>query len=278
MVTITAYQTPQQFLDATAKVLEQKELVNNLTLGIPNGFADKTKQYPGCVFINAFEDGQLQATSIKTISKALVSGFTQNTDALRALASYYLDHNIDLSGAVGEGFYSTMFAEFYGKPQVRTRTMIVHELKVVNPLPLAPGTLEIADAEDIELITQWTLNFEEDAKTFPKQSAEQVLKSTQARIASGSIFKWIDREEVVSIAAIVRRTKNMGIVGLVYTPDKLRGKGYATGTVQKLSEYILQNGFSGCGLFTDKSNPTSNHIYKKIGYSPLTEFADIEFE
>ena len=98
------------------------------------------------------------------------------------------------------------------------------------------------------------------------------------RIGLGTIFKWIDNNEIVSIAAIVRKTKNAGIVGLVYTPGKFRGRGYATSCVQKISELILSNGYSYCGLFTDKSNPTSNYIYKKIGYLPTIEFSDIEYE
>ena len=32
-----------------------------------------------------------------------------------------------------------------------------------------------------------------------------------------------------------------------------------------------------CGLFTDASNPTSNSIYKKIGYQPIAYFTDVEF-
>ena len=279
MTSITSYKTPQQFLNDTETVLEKTELENNLILGLSNGFTDKNKEYPGCVFINAMdENGQIQGTSIKTISKAIVSGITKNVGAIKALADYYQSNNIDLTGVVGENFYSTEFARHYGTRQIRTRGMIVHELKTVYQLPLVNGRLEIAGTGDIELITQWTLNFEEDVKTFPKQSAEQALKSTQLRIALGNIFKWVDKEEIVSIAAIVRKTKTIGFVGLVYTPAEFRGKGYATSSVQKLSEHILQNGFTCCGLFTDKSNPTSNHIYKKIGYKPLTEFADIEFE
>jgi uncharacterized protein len=82
---------------------------------------------------------------------------------------------------------------------------------------------------------------------------------------------------MVAVAAINRKTKNAGIIGLVYTPIEYRRKGYATSHVRKLSEYILQKGFTYCGLFTDKANPTSNHIYKKIGYEPITEFVDIGY-
>jgi hypothetical protein len=278
MTTVTSYKTPQEFLDNTEKILEQRELENNLILGLCNGFADKSKVYDGCVFINTFADNQIQASSIKTISKAIVSGTTKDIRHIKSLADYYIDNGIQLIGAVGESFYSCEFSNFYGKRQVGERTMIVHKLISVNSLPLAPGNLVTATLNDIDLLTDWTINFEQDAQTFPKQSREQILKSIQTRVSLGNIFKWIDNDEIVSIAAIVRKTKNAGIVGLVYTPDKLRGRGYATSCVQKLSELILSSGYRYCGLFTDKSNPTSNHIYKKIGYLPTIEFTDIEYE
>ena len=278
LTTVTSYNTPKEFLGDSEKILEQRALENNLILGICNGFADKSKVYDGCVFINAFANNQIQASSIKTISKAIVSGTTQDIHHIKSLADYYLDKGIHLSGAIGESFYSIEFSKFYGKGQVGARTLIVHKLVSVNSLPIAPGNLVPAILNDIDLLTDWIINFEEDTQTFPKQSRAQILKSTQARVELGDFFKWIDNNEIVSIAAIVRKTKKAGIVGLVYTPAKLRGRGYATSCVQKLSEYILSSGYRYCGLFTDKSNPTSNHIYKKIGYLPLSEFTDIEYE
>ena len=268
MTTVASYQTPQDFLDDTAEILEQREVENNLILGVCNNFADKTKVYDGCVFINSFDDGKIQATAIQTISKAIVSGTSKDVRYIKSPADYFTDNNIDLTGVVGESFYSTEFSKFYGKRQTAEKSLIVHKLISVNDLPPTAGKLESATADDIDLVTEWTINFERDAQTFPSKSKEQAQKSTQAQIASGSLFKWTNKREIVSIAAIVRKTKNLGIVGLVYTPDEARNKGYATSRVQKLSEHILQNGFKYCGLFTDKANPASNHIYRKIGYSP----------
>src|SRR6185312_6720786 len=105
---------------------------------------------------------------------------------------------------------------------------------------------------------------------------EQMQKSTKTRIESGNFFKWVVDGEIVSMAALIRKTKNIGIVGFVYTPNHLRGKGYATTCVWKLSEHILDSGFKYCGLFTDAANPTSNKIYRNIGYLPVTEFNEIK--
>lgn len=277
MSTIVSYNTPQAFLDATESVLEQKELENNLMLGICYGFEDKMKVYDQCVFINSIEADQIQASSIKTIAKVIVTGSTKNTAQIRPLADYYLDQGIEVYGAIGETFYATEFSNFYGKKQIKTETVIVHQLDKVNPLPLASGDFESATSDDLDLLTAWTIQFEKDANIFPKQSVEQIHKSVLGKINSGNFFKWVDHREIVSMAAIARKTKNIGIVGYVYTPENLRGRGYATSCVHRLSEVILSQGFRYCGLFTDKANPTSNHIYKNIGYAPRAAFADIQY-
>jgi len=40
---------------------------------------------------------------------------------------------------------------------------------------------------------------------------------------------------------------------------------------------LLDEGLHHLSLFTDASNPTSNHIYRAVGYQPLCEFLDIRF-
>lgn len=275
---IIEYKSPQQFLDGTGHFLEKRELENNLILGLCNGFTDKTQVQEGCVFINASLGNNVKAASIKTAAKAIIAGETKNTRYIKELADYYLENNIELKGVFGENFYVNEFSNFYGRQPLIDMALIVHRLTTVNKLPLATGKFEMADRNDLDLITEWFMTFEDEKNPAVRRSEEQVLKVTQHKIALGDVFKWTDKGNVVCVAAINRKTKNAGIIGLVYTPEEQRRNGYATSHVKKLSEYILQNGFKYCGLFTDKANPTSNHIYKKIGYKPVTEFIDIGYK
>jgi uncharacterized protein len=73
MNTIKSYKTPQAYLTDTEEFLLQNELENNLILGLCYAFPDKAKEYAGCVFINVMEEGVIQATSIKTWKRAIVS-------------------------------------------------------------------------------------------------------------------------------------------------------------------------------------------------------------
>ncbi|MBJ6958567.1 GNAT family N-acetyltransferase, partial [Vibrio cholerae] len=54
-------------------------------------------------------------------------------------------------------------------------------------------------------------------------------------------------------------------IGGVYTPPEFRKKGFASKLVANISQIILDSG-KFPSLLTDLDNPTSNHIYKEIGF------------
>ena len=86
---------------------------------------------------------------------------------------------------------------------------------------------------------------------------------------------------VAQIGALLRNEAavNIGIVvSLVYTPPAQRNRGYASAAVAALSQQLLDAGWEFCSLFTDLANPTSNSIYQKVGYRPIADVVDIDFE
>src|SRR5262245_45884779 len=106
---------------------------------------------------------------------------------------------------------------------------------------------------------------------------EAILEAGAARMvarltAANDLTVWERDAEVVSMAAVVRRTYCSSSISLVYTPPELRGRGYASVTVAALSQRELDAGRAWCSLFTDLANPTSNHIYTEIGYEPACDF------
>jgi predicted GNAT family acetyltransferase len=48
--------------------------------------------------------------------------------------------------------------------------------------------------------------------------------------------------------------------------------------VAALSQELLEGGRRFCFLFADARNATSNHIYRAIGYQPVAEVEEIDFE
>ncbi|MGH3665901.1 MAG: GNAT family N-acetyltransferase [Egibacteraceae bacterium] len=62
----------------------------------------------------------------------------------------------------------------------------------------------------------------------------------------------------------------------VYTPPQLRGSGYANGCVAALSIDMLRDR-RWCFLHTDRANPTTNAIYGRLGYRPVSDAGRYRF-
>ena len=60
-------------------------------------------------------------------------------------------------------------------------------------------------------------------------------------------------------------------VGPVYTPPDGRRRGYAEAVTAAVTARALARGRRFCFLFTDLANPTSNGIYRRIGYRPVCD-------
>lgn len=56
----------------------------------------------------------------------------------------------------------------------------------------------------------------------------------------------------------------------MFTPREHRGHGYASGLVAAVSARVRDIGHR-CTLYTDPRNPTSNSIYRAIGYHAIEE-------
>jgi predicted GNAT family acetyltransferase len=64
----------------------------------------------------------------------------------------------------------------------------------------------------------------------------------------------------------------------VYTPPEKRNRGYASSLVAALSQHLLDGGRKFCFLYTDLANPTSNKIYRALGYEHVGDSVQIFFD
>jgi predicted GNAT family acetyltransferase len=93
------------------------------------------------------------------------------------------------------------------------------------------------------------------------------------------LFVWCDPApgRIVSMAIWTGLTPHGVRIGMVYTPPEFRGRGYASNCVAALTQRLLDSGRTFCFLFTDLANPTSNKIYRAIGYRHVCDFRKILF-
>jgi predicted GNAT family acetyltransferase len=271
------HKTPQDFLDANYDYLSQNELKNNLIIGLSLGIDEKDKEYKDINFLSVVNDGNIEAVSFRNTPRVIVAGDHEKNEAIQLLADFYGTLNPKIGGVMGEKNISEKFASASRRDQIKNRVMIIHELEKTNDLKLSDGKPEQSMTKDLDKIFNYRIAFDKEAFGYSRIEYKELKSNTASRIRQGNYYNWVHKNEIVSMAAIVRRTKNIGIIGLVYTPKKFRGNGYATSLVLSMSNDILSSGLTKCGLFTDKSNPTSNHIYHDIGYRPKAEYADIYF-
>ena len=184
----------------------------------------------------------------------------------------------EIPGVVGDKKLADVFAgRWCGRHGLKvTNTMAERAFKLtkVNDVPMATGNLRAAAEADKDLVKNWSHGFQIDC--FGENSKVPEADFSR-RIPEGNVFLWDLDSRPASMAVRVRATENGTSVGGVYTPPELRGKGYATSCVAELSRLILRSGKLFCTLYTDLANPTSNSIYKKIGYVEIADFVQHTF-
>jgi hypothetical protein len=149
----------------------------------------------------------------------------------------------------------------------------LYTLDRVLPPPQRPnGSLRLATPAEASLVASWIACFNAEARAQATSTQAQLA----ARIAAGEMAFWCD-DGPRSLAGYSGRSPNGVRIGYVYTPPEWRGRGYATACVAALSQHALDHGAGFCCLYTDLSNPTSNGIYQRIGYTPICDAIDIEF-
>lgn len=81
----------------------------------------------------------------------------------------------------------------------------------------------------------------------------------------------------VSMAGANPMVAGLVQVDPVYTPAHLRGRGYAGAVTVEVSRAALAAGAEDVVLFTDAANPTSNALYRRLGYVPVVDWVAYDF-
>jgi len=167
-----------------------------------------------------------------------------------------------------------------GRVEVSQHTRL-HELgELAWPAP-APGSLQVATEDDVELVTEWFSAFmgdaDEQAGRPRGSSAHDVPDRVEmlGRLQAGRVWFWVDEAgQRVHLTGANPPSFGVARVGPVYTPPAQRGHGWASNAVASVSQRIQASGARAC-LFTDQANPTSNKIYAALGYRPVVDMANL---
>jgi predicted GNAT family acetyltransferase len=196
-------------------------------------------------------------------------------EAVEAIVDTIVEQGVVLPGVNGEAGTAAAFA---GAWTERTRSgatpvmgQRLYEVVEVRQPPDVPGALRPAREDERQLLVDWLGWFAED--TGERVDPEAVV---ERRLPLGQLWVWEDGQ-AVSMAALTEPVAGVSRVQGVYTPRHRRGRGYASATVASLSARAVGEGVR-CVLHTDLQNPTSNAIYRAIGYRAVAEVLRYRFE
>jgi predicted GNAT family acetyltransferase len=192
-----------------------------------------------------------------------------DTTAIAAIVDAIVDAGIRLPGVNGEAATASRFAGQWAERSKSAALPIrgerLYELAEIRERPHVDGQLRHAVSDDRDLIVDWLRAFEVDAGV--TISEPEVL--VERWIPAQQVWLWEDHKPV---SMTVSRECVEGVVRLafVYTPPARRSRGYAEACVSELSKQLRGKG-QRCILYTDLANPTSNSIYRRIGYRAVAE-------
>lgn len=273
-----------EFYNRVAPFLLAREAEHNLMLGLCSGLLQGgIYQHPP--YLALVEDaGEVVAAAMRTPPYRLVLSEMAGARAVQTIAedvrSVFGD---ELVGAAGPKHVSKTFAECWssitGRPHHLKMAQRIYRLECVRPISGVSGELRRAAEADRDLLVRWETAFVEDAfGTADSQQVERLVElALTADPATRGRFLWWDGGQPVSIVGYTGPTPNGIRVGPVYTPPELRGRGYASACTAAVSQWLLDQRRKFVFLYTDLSNPTSNHIYQNIGYEPVSDVDDYGF-
>lgn len=270
----------RHFADAAAFDAETRaylladEAMHCLPLGIIATLAAEPGRFAHAPYLATVEeDGELVAVALRTPPRGLVLSRARALDTLDRLAADASRAQPDLPGVIGPTREAAAFAEAWrrrtGRAVRRGMAERVYRLERVSPVVGAPGELRRATTDDRALVVRYYDAFV--AEALPGEDPSTAARSVDARLGSrtSGLYLWWDGGRAVSLAGYGGPTPNGIRIGPVYTPPELRGRGYASACVAALSRRLLEGNRRSCFLFTDLANPTSNRIYRNIGYRPV---------
>jgi predicted GNAT family acetyltransferase len=276
MVSALHFRDPRPFLDRVGARLGAERIRYALILGVCDRLLKDPHEYGRADpwFMILERNGKVSALALRTPPfEVIVASFSgdHSGDAAR-MATEVSGVFETITGAVGEPDITDAFARMWcgsrGATIKHTMHQRVYGLAAVRPVRLSPGKLRQATAEDRDLVTGWVAAFQED--TFGDIDEDRVSDRSAKMLDRGDVYLWEDGQ-AVSVAARTRPTGEVITIGMVYTPPERRRRGYATSCVATLCGLLLESGYRYCTLYTDLSNPTSNKIYKEIGFTEVCD-------
>lgn len=276
--------TVDEFLERAGDFLAAREAEHNLLFGLctairlsPELFADDPPRFA----VVTGGGGEVVLAGLRTPPHNQVLSQVDDADAVDLLVDALADEPLPgvLAPTEVVGRFVDRWCSHTGQSgHLEVAERIFRLERLIPPDRPASGSWRFAAPADRELIAEWLVAFSDEA--LPEQPGLDDPLGFADRWIAGinrRLYLWEDGGRVVSAVGAGGETPHGIRIGPVYTPPEARGHGYATSLTATASADQLGRGRRFCFLFTDLSNPTSNRIYRSIGYEPVCDMDQYRF-
>ena len=276
---LNRFENASQFYNRVEDYLLKNEADHCLLFASINSLIRDGESYNFQPYLATVEaEGNIVAVAIRIPPRNLTLSKIEDLAALEIIVQDLYEAQKILYGVSGLTNEAEIFAKKWqtltGQSYQLKRQLVTHQLDKVQPVIKTSGHLRRTTQSDHSLLLNWLTSFEMEAAGCSQKDAERVVN---IQLNRQDFYLW-EAPLPVSLVGNMEATPNGSLIGPVYTPPELRRRGYATSCVAALSQTLLAQGCRYCFLFTDLANPTSNHIYRSIGYQPVFNWHDYRFE
>ena len=260
-------------LSSARSFLETRPVEHNLVLSIINQCIAEPR--PGHYW-RVLDDDSVVGVALQTPTHFQATLTPLLGPPLEALVEAIATRAPGVPGVVGEASTVVAFAGHWAETQrvavspVEARRMYrLRELRAPRP---TPGNARAATQADCDIACRWIVAFHDDIGEPPPLDP---IESMQRRINEGQLWIW-DDSGPTSMVGFTAAVAGVARIAPVYTPPEFRRNGYAAACTAAVSAHLLEN-LDECVLYTQLANPTSNAIYRAIGYEPVHEVLRYSF-
>ncbi|MUK90695.1 GNAT family N-acetyltransferase [Ornithinibacillus sp. L9] len=271
------------YMELVEDLLLKNEATNNLMLGLLDRGHNNAAAYQEGVHLGLVEEGnEVIFAFMQTPPNHWILADVNHVDeqVIKAVVQFLYREGLDVPSVLGPNEeVETLVTAWSGLSKKKAEVemeQLIYQLDHVNVTPDETGKLIQATSEHKSIIAKWLYQFGVEANMYISRLKAETMATNYTD--NRSIYLWVVDGKPVSMVNNSRKTKNGVTINAVFTPDRFKRKGYATSAVAALSKKLLEDGFKFCSLYTDAANPTSNSIYRKIGYYEIGSSIVYQFE
>jgi predicted GNAT family acetyltransferase len=273
----------EDFLDRAGDFLRSRPALHTTQLSMLEKWRAQGPDAPGSearVLGRLEERGEVRAVLFHRRASRRLMLTSLSPEQADALATLWARLGRPLAGVTADHETAAAFAAAWqrhtgAEPTVRVRLHLYRLGTLTPPEPFPEGRGRLVGEREHEHLMDW-------CRAFAADVGEEVTINAGTwvgtRFAEKRYTYWETADGTpVSMAGANPPAGGQVRIDPVYTPAHLRGRGYGAAVTVEVSRAAQAAGAEEVVLYTNAANPTSNALYRRLGYRRVTDFLAYDF-